>query len=263
MQIPMNGKINERQTNSVGGFSLAELLVSLGVTSLVMSALMVGVVSLGKSFKATELYSKSNSAQIRLIDAMAMDLRRAVAISITTSPDSNPSSTSNTSTRFAYSAANPAENVKTIRDGTFDPVTLRVGGASGPSTYLTLQIPGYYKSNVASTANYRQATMLTSTGRTLCYGSSTGSGMAPYVTVQYRQGHVSKYGSQCYIRREAGVDTVVAELTELIDVDITAKSDGSFVVDAWFTPTFSNAGHKTTARVTSSDRVMLRNPRTD
>ena len=88
----MNGKVNERQTNSVGGFSLAELLVSLGVTSLVMSALMVGVVSLGKSFRATELYSKSNSAQIRLIDAMAMDLRRAVAISITTSPDSNPTS---------------------------------------------------------------------------------------------------------------------------------------------------------------------------
>ena len=109
----MNRKVNERQTNSVGGFSLAELLVSLSVTSLVMSGLMVGVVSLGKGFKATELYSKSNSAQIRLIDTMAMDLRRAVAISITTSPDSNPSSTSNTSTRFAYSASTPAENIKT------------------------------------------------------------------------------------------------------------------------------------------------------
>src|SRR5678815_4940017 len=140
MQIPMNGKINERQTNSVGGFSLAELLVSLGVTSLVMSALMVAVVSLGKSFKATELYSKSNSAQIRLIDAIAMDLRRAVAISITTSPSSSPNAAWNTSTRFAYSATSPAQNIQSIRDGTFDPVTLRVFGASAPSTYLTLQI---------------------------------------------------------------------------------------------------------------------------
>jgi Tfp pilus assembly protein FimT len=259
----MHGKAKARQTNSVGGFSLAELMVALAVTSLVMGGLTVTAISLGKSFKATELYSKSNSAQIRLIDAMAMDLRRAVSISITTSSDSNPSSTSNTSTRFAYSSSDPTQNTKTIRDGTFDPIALRSGVASAPSTYLTLQIPGYYKSNSIATANYRLETMLTSTGRTVCYGNPAGSGVAPPVTVQYREGYLSKYGSQCYIRREAGVDTVIAAQAELMDLDITAKSDGSFVVDSWFTPTFSNRRHLTDARVTSSDRVMLRNPRID
>jgi type II secretory pathway pseudopilin PulG len=243
------------------GFTLAEVVVALGASTIVMGALFLSITSLSRTFNATESYSRAQAAQIRLIDAVALDLRRSTGVAITTAPTSNPAAASNTTVRFAYTPTSSTANTVTVWDGTYDYIKDVVGGGSGASTYLTLTIPGIYRSANPLSADYRNVTTLISTGRAVRYGTS--AGVIPDVTVQYRRAYVPKYGAECYIRREAGVDQVIAEKADYMDLDVMAQEDGSFVVDAWFTPTFSNARARGNARVTSSDRVMLRNPRRD
>ncbi len=239
------------------GFTLPELSVSLAASSIVFGGVMLTTISLTRSFDATEKSARAQAAQVRLIDSIAMDLRRATAISVTTSATSNPSAIGNTSAKLSSSGTSSM----TILDGTYDPVNNRVGGRTNASTYLTLTIPGYYKSNTPSSSDYQNVTTLISTGRAVRYG--TWAGVAADNVVQYRQAFVPTYGTECFIRREAGVDRVIAEKAELIGVAVTAQADGTFVITASLTPTFSNRGSRTTIRELSSDRVMLRNPRTD
>ena len=253
--------LHPRRSLAEGGFTLAEVMVALGARTIVMGALFLSVTSLSRTFNATEAYSRAQAAQIRLIDAVALDLRRATGVAITTAPTSNPAATGNTTARFAYGQASAAANTVTVRNGNYDYVNEVVGGGTGASTYLTLTLPGIYQSQNPLSVNYRNVTTLISTGRAVRYGTSTG--VVADVTVQYRRAYVPKYGAECYVRRESGVDQVVVEKADYMDLDVMAQEDGSFVVDAWFTPTFSNARARGNARVTSSDRVMLRNPRRD
>ena len=104
-------------------------------------------------------------------------------------------------------------------------------------------------------------TTLISTGRAVRYGTS--AGVAADTTVQYRKAYVATYGSECFVRREEGVDRVIVEKAELINVSLIAQADGTFVISSSVTPTFSNRRSQTAVRRTSSDRVMLRNPRKD
>lgn len=71
--------------NREGGFTLVELLVSLVVYSMIFAALAGGAVALQRSFSATEKYSKSGSDQLRILDYVARDVRRASAVAITQS----------------------------------------------------------------------------------------------------------------------------------------------------------------------------------
>ena len=239
------------------GFTLPELSVAIAASTIVLGSLMLAMMSLSRSFDATEKYARAHAAQVRLIDSIAMDLRRATAISITTSANSNPNSAANTSAKFSYSAS----NTMTILDGTYDAVNNRIRGSTNPSTYLTLTIPGYYKNNDPASTDYRNVTTLISTGRAVRYGTS--AGVAADTTVQYRKAYVGTYGTECFVRREEGVDRFIVEHAELINVNIIAQSDGTFVINDSVTPTFSNRGSRTTIREMSSDRVMLRNPRKD
>ena len=239
------------------GFTLPELSVAIAASTLVLGSLLLAMMSLSRSFDATEKYARAHASQVRLIDSIAMDLRRATAISSTTSTTSNPAAAGNSSAKFSYGAS----NTQTIQDGTYDAVNNRIGGSTNPSTYLTLTIPGYYKSNDPAATDYRNVTTLISTGRAVRYGTS--SGVAADSTVQYRKAYVGTYGTECFVRREEGVDRVLVEKAELINVSIIAQSDGTFVINDSVTPTFSNRRSQTTVREMSSDRVMLRNPRKD
>jgi type II secretory pathway pseudopilin PulG len=249
------------KSRGLSGFTLMELVIALGASSIVLGALSLATVGLGKSFNAMERYSREQAASVRVMDAVAMDLRRATGVAITTSAASNPVATGNVTAKFSYSATNAAANVKTILDGTFDPVNNRVGGRTNPSTYLTLTLPGYYQGNNPSAAGYRSRVALTVSDDVIRYGSAAGP--AADVTVQYRKAYQPAYASECLIRREAGVDRVIAERVEYLDVTLTAQSDNVFLLQTTFVPTFSTARTRTAQRVAASDRVMLRNPRRD
>lgn len=68
------------------GFTLVEALIATGVSSMVLAGLMFGAVALMRSFSASEDYSTASSDQIRILDYISRDVRRALSMSVSSSP---------------------------------------------------------------------------------------------------------------------------------------------------------------------------------
>jgi len=70
-----------RQKTSTG-FTLVEMMVSLGCGSIILAALMAASVGLQRSFAAVEGYSTAEGNQLRVLDYIAMDCRRALSAQV-------------------------------------------------------------------------------------------------------------------------------------------------------------------------------------
>jgi prepilin-type N-terminal cleavage/methylation domain-containing protein len=75
-------KIQTRRALRQRGFTLVELLVSCGVMGVISVGLTMGIVALSRSLSGTVDYSTNHADQMRISDYLAMDLRRAVAVTI-------------------------------------------------------------------------------------------------------------------------------------------------------------------------------------
>jgi hypothetical protein len=64
------------------GWTLLEMLMTLGGSSLVLTALVVGGIALQRSFAAVEAYSTSDNDELRVSDYIALDVRRALTASV-------------------------------------------------------------------------------------------------------------------------------------------------------------------------------------
>jgi len=64
------------------GFTLVEMMMSVGCGSLILAALMTAGVGLQRSFAAVEGYSMAEGNQLRVLDYIAMDCRRALSASV-------------------------------------------------------------------------------------------------------------------------------------------------------------------------------------
>ena len=69
-----------RATEPAAGFTVAELMVAMAIGSFVVAAALAGIVSLQRSYAATEQYAGNLADQSRLLDCLGMDLRRARAV---------------------------------------------------------------------------------------------------------------------------------------------------------------------------------------
>src|SRR5437868_3548305 len=70
---------------SVDGFTLGELMVSIGIGTLLMGALMSSAVALRKTFSAADDFFSTHVQQIRIIDYLGRDVKRSTVV--TTSAD--------------------------------------------------------------------------------------------------------------------------------------------------------------------------------
>ena len=66
-----------------GAFTLVETLMAIGVGSLMLAAVLTAGVALQRSLNAVETYSISENDQLRVQDYIAMDCRRALTASVT------------------------------------------------------------------------------------------------------------------------------------------------------------------------------------
>jgi type II secretory pathway component PulJ len=64
------------------GVTLVEMLLVVGCGSLILAAVVAGAVSLQRSFTAVESNSVSQGNQLRVLDYLALDARRASAVSV-------------------------------------------------------------------------------------------------------------------------------------------------------------------------------------
>ena len=71
------------QTNN-SGFTLGELLIAVGIGSIMMGALMTSAVGLRKSFSAVDDFFSTHVQQIRIIDYLGRDVKRSTVVTTST-----------------------------------------------------------------------------------------------------------------------------------------------------------------------------------
>jgi prepilin-type N-terminal cleavage/methylation domain-containing protein len=73
------------KSRAIQGFTLAEMLVGLAVSSLLFAALYEGATALNRAYAAADNYFSTHLQQIRIMDYLARDVKRS--FSVTTSSD--------------------------------------------------------------------------------------------------------------------------------------------------------------------------------
>ena len=72
--------------NGRQGFTLIEMLLAVSVGSLMLAAIVAASVCLQKSFNAVDDYFDSHLQQVRIIDYLSRDVKRAYIVTSSTSP---------------------------------------------------------------------------------------------------------------------------------------------------------------------------------
>lgn len=214
-----------RTTDYPRGFTLVEVLVASAVSTIVFGSVIIGAIALQKSFHASEIFMSSQIATTRLIDYLDGDLRSATTIT--------------------FNGAPFREGEKTLKEGAI----------------LEVRKPKFYSSDDPNSSNYMAARELTATVDAYSnLGVEYGEPGVSETVVQYKRAYRGERSSICFIRVEDGMETVIVSGAEDIDCDLRMSSDGRRVeIDTWFISKYGDG----TARVNSSGRVMLRNPRKD
>lgn len=75
-----------RRRVSEAAFTLVEALIAAGVASIVLGSLAIGSIALQNTFAAIEGFGSAQSDQMRALDYVIRDVRRAQSITVTTSP---------------------------------------------------------------------------------------------------------------------------------------------------------------------------------
>jgi prepilin-type N-terminal cleavage/methylation domain-containing protein len=74
-----------KSSQTIAGFTLGEMLVSLSISSIVLAAAISSGIALQKSFNAVDNYFTTHMQQIRIIDYLNRDVKRGLIV--TTSAD--------------------------------------------------------------------------------------------------------------------------------------------------------------------------------
>jgi len=211
-------------------FTLAEMMIALTGSIIILGALLLSSTQLQRALYASERYAGQQASQRRLIDYLSRDLRRAVGIATTT-------------------------NVNGLGG-------VRLAGSSvmienGLSLAITL--PGYYQSESPSDETYDEALPVVVAGNAVDYGTSAGH--APGVLVLFRKQYLDSEGCDCFIRLEGQVQTVVARDATDLHLQVSLDPDGRLCdVTVTYRP---NSGSGLTPKVATHDEFLLRNLRTD
>jgi len=74
------------QINNKKGFTLAELMIALAISSVTLAATLIASIALQKSFNAVDNYFATQNQQIRIIEYLSRDVKRSYIVTSATSP---------------------------------------------------------------------------------------------------------------------------------------------------------------------------------
>ena len=141
------------------------MIVSIGCGTLVLAAIILAGVSLQKSYAALEAYSTAEANQLRVLDYIAMDCRRATAATVNTVTVNGVSEPQLQLTLPAYYNSSTS-NTATFNTPTISGGTLKFGTVSGGTvTANTDIVTVYYQQN--GTSFTREVKVTDSTGATV------------------------------------------------------------------------------------------------
>lgn len=113
------------------GLTLVEMMMSVGCGAFILAAIVVAGVAMQRSYAAVEAYSTAEADQLRVLDYIALDARRAIAVCVsngvlTLTLPTYYSATDTTATANAPSVANVT--VTACDGSTVTPVTYYASG---------------------------------------------------------------------------------------------------------------------------------------
>lgn len=206
---------------------MAELLVSLAASVVVVGGLLLGSIGLHKTLHETEALVNRYADQRRVIDYLSRDLRRSITITAK-DPSGLPVSVEGQSI--------------TVTDGSM----------------LLFTLPGYYRSDAPADADYTKPFQVITTSDGVAYGDAGGA--ASEVIVWFKKVYVPEEGCVCFVRKESSTQEVIVRNAEQLNIRVHFAADTkSCEIEAWFrTPI---RGHQQVH--TTYDRVLLRNSNED
>jgi len=210
-----------------GAFTLAEVMIGMAGSVIVIGALLFGAFGLQRSLHASELYASYQANQRRILDYLSRDLRRSIGIASATS-------VSGSGATKLVSGSIAVEN----------------------QTALVLTLPGYYQGNEPGVNDYAQPLPVVAANDQVGYGTT--NGLAPGVTVIFRKEYLASEGCVCFVRQEAAANFIIVRHAENINLQVTVTDGASCLVQVSFQSPYSGVA----PLVTTFDNVMLRNIRT-
>jgi type II secretory pathway component PulJ len=76
--------MNLKRSSTLAGFTLTETLVAVGISGLVFTAIVAASVALYRSFNAVDAYFSTQMQQLRIIDYLNRDVKRATIVTTST-----------------------------------------------------------------------------------------------------------------------------------------------------------------------------------
>ena len=125
------------------GFTLVELMMAMAIGAVVCAVTITGIVFLQKSCAATEQYALSMTDQMRVLDYLSMDLRRAVDVTI---DNANNSLTITLPSYYSYGATdtkhqNPLPVLPTVSNDAESAVYSAGTGTATPCVWYRFDPP--------------------------------------------------------------------------------------------------------------------------
>ena len=218
-----------RRPSSDFAFTLAEMMIALVGSLIVLGALLISATQLQRALYASERYAAKQADQRRIIDYLSRDLRRAIGLSSTTNVNGLGGS------RLTGAAV-------TVENG----------------LTLAVTLPGYYQSESPSDDVFDTALPVVVADNYVDYG--TASGHAPGVIVLFRKQYLDSERSDCFVRIEGPVQTIIARDATDMHLQVGLSPDGRVCdITLAYNPTTSSAS----PTVTTHNEVLMRNIRTD
>lgn len=130
-----------RGKRNILGLTLVEMMMSVACGGFILAVVVVAGVAMQRSYAAVEAYSTAEANQLRVLDYIAMDCRRAIAVCV-----SNGVFTLTLPTYYSSTGTNAVENTPSVANTT---VTACDGSTVTPLTY--------YASGGIIQVNYQQS----------------------------------------------------------------------------------------------------------
>jgi len=210
-------------------FTLAEMMIAMGGSTVVIGALLFSSVELQKSLHASESYATYQADQRRLLDCLSRDIRRSIGLATST-------------------AINGSGGTR-LSSG-----TVAIEGTAS----LVITLPGYYQSNSVDDPNYDKPLDVVTVNNYADYGA--GNEHAAGVPVIFRKEYVVNEGCVCFVRHEGDAQTILIRQADNFHLTITLDADGrAGTVEV----TFVSPRHGSETKIAMRDQVLLRNIRLD
>jgi prepilin-type N-terminal cleavage/methylation domain-containing protein len=244
-----------RQINNKQGFTLAELMIALAISSVTLAATLIASIALQKSFNAVDNYFATQNQQIRIVEYLSRDVKRSYIVTSTTSPQTVTCTIPNyiqaDGTRSDPTLTMSANGGIIVDYGAYGTRTVSDAVTTSGSATLTSPLQAMFTSSdvgksIAGTGIPPGTTIQSYTNATTVTMSNSATADASGAEAVIGAGTVVySISNQSILRTENGTLTTIASSTDNLLpswLDVSLSNTEYLTTSITFLPIFTSAG---------------------